>query len=224
MIGINALYETVNKYLVLKGKGGYGTNAQFNDDVRRAQTTLQNYYIKQYDESNIIEESLSPFIVDTVIALSAYTATIPTDFRHKVAAKFSYNANNSDFSSSSLKEFPLIELKANEWDSTNTSAIRKADKTMERGYYGLMNNTLRFSFNKGDVTLTYIKVPPTATRAVTLDVSTDNENYTSVGTVDLVWNPSDEINLIDILLWYKGLQIRESEIMNWVVSNKQMQK
>ena len=225
MIAINGLYDTVNKYLVLKGKGGYGTNAQFNDDIRRAQSMLQNYYIKIYDETNIIEESLSPFIVSTTLTLTDYTATKPTDFRHKVAAKYQYSINNADFSSSEIKSFPLIELNVNQWDSTHSSAIRGSSMSKERGYYGILNNMLRFSFNKGDVVLSYIKVPPTATRNITLDTATDNENYNASGTIDLVWNQTDdENNLIDIMLWFKGLQIRESELMNWVVSNKQMQK
>jgi hypothetical protein len=224
MIGINGFYDTITKYLVLKGKGGYGTNAQFNDDVRRMQTMLQNYFINRYAESNVIEESLSPFITQQTITLTDYTAPKPTSFRHKISAKYQYSINNDDFSNSSLQEFPLIELRANEWDATHDSVIRGANKEKERGYYGIMSDTMRFSFNKGDVIVTYIKTPPTAVRQVTLDVATDNENYNPTGTVDLIWNESDENNLIDIMLWFKGIQIRESEIMNWVISSKQLMK
>ena len=222
MIGIDSLYNTVTKYLVLKGKGGYGSNAQFNDDVRRAQLYLLNYYINRYDESSIIEESLSPFIVETSFDLAAYTAAKPTDFRHKISAKYEYALNNADCTDTTLKGFPLVELTVNDWFSTHASTIRGASLEKERGYYSIINDTMRFSFKNGTVTMNYIKVAPTATRAVVLDTGTDNENYTSTGTIDLIWNSSDENNLVDIMLWFKGLQIRESEILNWVISNKQL--
>ena len=224
MIEINKLYDTVTKYLVLKGKGGYGTNAQFNDDVRRCQTMLQNYYINRYAESSIIEESLSTFIQRQTIVLTSDIMPKPVTFRHKISAKYQYTINNADFSNSSLQEFPLIELRANEWDATHNSVIRGANKEKERGYYRIVGDEMQFSFNKGTVIMTFITKPPTAVRQVTLDVATDNENFNGVGTINLAWNESDENNLIDIMLWFKGIQIRESEIMNWVVSSKQLMK
>lgn len=225
MIPIDGLYKSVTNYLVLKGKGGYGTNAQFNDDVRRAQSLLQNYYIKVYSETNIIEESLSPFIVETKINIIDSKTEKPSDFKHKIAASYEYYVNNSDFADTLTYAFPIAELRADEWASTLNSVIRGANIDKKRGYYGIMDNAFRVSFPNGSLKLTYIKTPPTAIRNITLDSATDNENYNSVGSIDLVWNAADdENNLIDILLWFKGLQIRETEVLSWVIQNKQMNK
>ena len=224
MIDIDQLYRTVNERLAKKGKQGYATNDDFNDDVRRAQSMLQNFYIKRYDTSSIIEESLAPFIVKSALPITSGIVTRPTDFRHKIAASYQYTVNNADCTDSSYKSFPIIELPANEWDSTMSSVIRGASISKKRGYFGSINNNLRVSFQTGDLLLTYIKVPPTATRAVTLDTVNKVENYNAGASVHLVWNQADDENdLIDIMLYFKGLQTRETELLNWIQANKQMQ-
>ena len=44
----------------------------------------------------------------------------------------------------------------------------------------------------------------------------EEENYDAGATVDLEWDAHELPNFVDLMLWHKGLQTRETALMQWV--------
>ena len=66
----------------------------------------------------------------------------------------------------------------------------------------------------------YISIPLFAVRAVTTDVTNDQENYTATGSIQYSWPESERNNLIDLLMLHYGISIRDSELGSWVISQR----
>ena len=47
------------------------------------------------------------------------------------------------------------------------------------------------------------------------------EDYDPATSIDLQWGEQDQTNLVDLMLFFKGIQVREGELLQWVVQKHQ---
>ena len=69
--------------------------------------------------------------------------------------------------------------------------------------------------------LKYITDPPAGLYSTVINTTTQDEDYNALTSVDLIWNEQEQPELVKILLYFKGIEVRESAIIQWI--NKQTQ-
>lgn len=220
MISIENLYKRTQEDLARKGKGGYTSTDEFNRDIADAQNVLSNFYVESMDLTGRFINSLSPFIKEKVIVLTNGTGNMPTDYKKWLDASLLPETDGTpDLTVRQHMDF----VRSGEEYLTLKSPIRKPNADKEKAIFSFVNDKIRvWGANSNRCYLKYVAQPPTSVRGYTLNVTTDREEYDPTTTVDLIWKPQDEVNLRDIILLYKGIQIRESEIIQWLQAVKQM--
>lgn len=220
MINVDTLYNRIAD-LVLKDKTGYLTNGEFNRLLVSAQELVFDYEYAQYEKKQFVSDALATFVktAQTTVTLGNAGAR-PSDYRHDLRNATMKLAVSVDGVATIVSK-TCTYLHQDEINLTIDSALRGPSD--DRFYYKYENGVQRVlpAYN-GYFLLRYLRVPTTPVRAVTLDVSNDQENYTATGTVHLEW-PSHMIRIFeDIMCWYLGLQIRDNEIIQW--ANQKMEK
>jgi hypothetical protein len=123
-----------------------------------------------------------------------------------------------------VDEWDMTYLNANEERETKQSAIRKPDISTKCVYHAFVNNRIKVLPQTllGYIKLKYLKVPPAAIYGVTLDVANDQENYNPATSVNSIFNDQDTQNLVDLMLFYKGIEVRETPLLEWVGLRRQL--
>lgn len=224
MIPIETLYKRTTNDLLRKGKGGYISSEEFNRAVSDAQNMLQNFYLSKLDSDIKYLNHLSPFVKEKICAVNnSCLVVLPGNFRRHLELSY-YNIPDADCDSDEIDtkaRYPAYFVKSNEEYLTVTSPIRKASGT--RILYTVLDGALRVTGAESNrVYVKYIIHPPVAVRGYTPNLTTDREDYDPSTTVDLIWNSQDEVNLRDILLLNQGIQIRESELLQWLSASRQI--
>jgi len=73
----------------------------------------------------------------------------------------------------------------------------------------------------GYVNFKYIRDPRVAKYGVTIDVVNRIEVYDPLTSVDPEWLAQDTDNLVDLILMFQGLAIRENAIIQWLQQKNQ---
>lgn len=225
MIPIQTLFERVRD-LSRKDKAGYMSSDEFNRDLLEAQTLLMDWYYKMFEKHQKGLDSLSPFIKELLLPINNQFVTFPIDYRYKLEMGYVYSKNvkneNCEVQNPELDYKNMQHLKANEVLSTTSSAIRKPKIDVSTGSgkfaYTYVNNQIKV-FPKeliGYVYLKYITDPPVATYATTVNTTTSEEDYDAINSVDLIWNEQDLPNLTNLMLLFKGIEVRETALIQWV--------
>ena len=220
MVRVQTLFNRVRD-LSRKDKAGYSSAVEFNRDLAEVQDILMEYYYMMFEMNEMGLDSLSPFIVEKDLVIANQFCEFPNDYRYKLECGyvFSQNVNTKDCK---VKN-PILDykeaqhLRSNEVLKTINSPIRKP-KLGRKYAYEFVNNKIKVYPRElvGYWHLKYIIDPPVATYAVTVNQATDEEDYDAQNSIDLIWNRQDQHNLVDLLLFFKGIEIRESLLLQWV--------
>lgn len=219
MIPIETIYKRVEEDLASKGTGGYSSSDEFNRSIADAQNILLDYYVRLYEVSGVITDSIRVFIKRDNLSLTNFKAQLPGDYRRWVDCVFQ-KVTNTDGD-------PLVEEKTMYYahgagfNLTETSAIRKTSE--KRVNYTIEGSYLRTGKKDGRVGLTYIRYPKAAVRGYTTNEETFNEDYDSATSVDLEWPASEANMIIAIVLYFKGIEIRDMKLQQFVVGLKQFE-
>ena len=219
MVNINNIFDRVQD-LSRKDKSGYMSSEEFNRDFSQAQDILYEYYYEQYERSQEIVDSLNPFHVEVELLIENGYCELPIDYRHRTEVGY-LKIKNPDIcgpGEPSISPYPVPYINANEERETLASAIRKPSVVKNRYYHTFINNKLRIlpTDISGYIVLKYLKVPPPALYAVTLDVVNDEENYDPLNSINPIWNNQDAHHLVDLMLLFKGIEVRENALIEWV--------
>lgn len=224
MISVNRIYTRVLEDLILKGKGGYIPGNEFNRMLVDTQNYLLEFLVQKEKETRRNMDALAPFVKEDHITITSGYAPLPDDYVHKRDWYLSVQDTNCVGNNLVYDEYPLSELKSGEYSKILSSPIRKPDASKNRYAVELIGDTVKIypSTTTGRIYIKYIRTPVAANWAFTLDADNDQENYSSGSSVDLEWNESEANAIIDIMLFLKGVQIRDSELISWLAAKKQI--
>lgn len=213
MINVDTLFNRLND-LILKQKSGYLTNDEFNRLLASAQDLVYGYEYAQYEKRQSVSDALAGFVKTAQSAITAGNAGArPDDYRHDLRNSTVRIPTTVDGVATLLNK-TCTYLHQDEINLTIDSSLR--GPSMDRFYYHFENEEIQvLPAITGYFLLRYLRQPTTPLRAVTVDVSNDQENYDSAGSTQLEW-PSRMITTFeDIMCWYLGLQTRDSEVVQW---------
>lgn len=223
MINVQTLFDRVNTDLARRDKAGYTSNDEYNRALEEAQQMLMEYYHALFERTKSIAESVQPFLKKENISISAGSASNPADYRHLIKVEYVLLENTGG--EPTVEYFPMNQEKTNE--NRSSSAIRKPVQGIEDTYaFGFESGGIYVlpSTLSGKVRMTYLRAPTTATRAITYDAVNDLEVYDAGSSVQLEWPSQEQTNFVDILLWNKGLETRDSAVIQWVMGKKNFQQ
>lgn len=221
-IGVNDLWLAVRD-LSRKDHAGYTSSDEFNRILVQAQALLAEYYLETVHSNARSSSALRPLftVVDLSPASSLYY-NLPADFMEKAAVQLRFVRSNGT-ATPTIERYPADILHEDEAKYTITSAVRRPRLDVPDSYaVQFLNGQIYVPMDgfTGKVTLSYWKYPPTATRAYSLNLTTQEEEYDAGSSIDLVWNIQDLPNFVDLMLFHKGIAIRDSEILSWVAAKK----
>lgn len=218
MIDVQTLFLNVNNDLAIKGKGGYASNEEYNRSLRLAQLDIFEIMCRSLEIRGEISESLQPFLREVFLAQATTTGNVllPDDYGRKleVGCRRSVSVPGGEPKVSFL---PCEHLGHAEVYETLVSSVRKPDAEKGLFYYSTpLPGMIRLYPNGlGDCYLKYLALPPVATRAVTLDIVNDQENYNAGDSTQLQWHEKDLPLFVEILCFYKGVQVKSPELVQF---------
>ena len=220
MISVEYLWNHINQ-LSRKDHAGYSSTEEFNRDLQTAQEDLYDFYLNIYEQTSRIGEALDPLINKTLLSQTSGAYPLPSDYRQRISVAAEWY---TDESCSDSKEYiPVIYNAKNEIRMSQFNSIEKPVLTDQYTWkYTIIDGSIYVypSELKGRVELFYFQNAPTAERGFTLNTTTQEEEYDAGSTTDLVWPQSETSNFIDILLLYKGVSIKQSELVQYVSAKR----
>ena len=222
MISVETIFLRVNNDLARKDKAGYSSDAEFNRNLEEAKSLLLAYYHNKFEEEQGTLDAAAPFIKEILIPINNQFCEFPPDYRYKLEAGYVFSTNQKDLDCEvGNPDYDIMDgnhLNANEVKKTLNSAIR--NPTMDNGLfaYTFVNNKIKVFPRQlqGYISFKYLIDPPLAKYAVTINTTEDTQDFDALNSIDLIWNPQQQPDLVNLLLFFKGLEIRESLLINWV--------
>jgi len=214
MIPIDRPYTRVND-LAKKDKSGYTSPDEYNRHIRDAQNILMSFYIDQLERHQKVPENLNPFIKRTdILELDGPKFPMPTDYRYTLEVYSGY-WTLTDEGKAAINVSTVSYVGPDEVGRRRSSKIRKTP------FYYYEGNQLWIE--NGEVgQLRYIRKAPPAVYGYTEDTENDRIVFDTGSSTDLEWLEQDETNIIDILLFMKGIETKDNSLIQWVAGKKQM--
>ena len=216
------IYERVSD-LIQKQQAGYMASSSFNRDIEAANLVLFEYYFVQYELTKKIANAMTPFLLEVPIASIGTTNfssifDYPTDLFHETELKFEKTLNKDCGNEVSI--VPIDYLQDNEEAYTLSSPIRKPnlDKNIIR--WNRKNNKIHvYPKEVKSIYIKYLKKPRTPFYGTTIPLIPnpfqDIETYDPLTSVDFEWDLQEAENIVDLILLYQGMQLRETAIIQF---------
>jgi hypothetical protein len=230
-VSVQYIYDRVSS-LIKKDQAGYMTTPSFNLDIKAANDVLLEYYYVIYEQTKKIANALTPFVIEVPLTNSGQTQfssifDYPTDFYHETELKFIKTINSECSEPISTME-TIDYLQDNEEGYTLSSPIRRPritdNETIVR--WNRKNNKIHaYPVQVKEIILKYIRKPvvpiysttPTATPTGTFEVFSPPPI-----SVDFEWGDQEAENIIDLILLYQGMQLRETAIINFAKTKQKL--
>ena len=218
MISTQYIYERVSD-LIQKQQAGYMSSSSFNRDIEAANLVLFEYYFVQYELTKKIANAMTPFLLEVPIASIGTTNfssifDYPADLFHETELKFEKTVNKECGNEVSI--IPIDYLQDNEEAYTLSSPIRRPnlDKNIIR--WNRKNNKIHvYPKEIKEVYIKYLK-QPRKPEYITVSQSTPTQDIeVFVGSVDFEWDMQEAENIVDLILLYQGMQLRETAIIQF---------
>lgn len=209
-------------------ESGYLANDEFNRAVNLAQVNLLEYYTRDFEIVHLYMDSLFPFITTSLLSGAAGVFDIPADFRNDIRqGQYVETVNDPDCEDEpSEVVYSVRYIKAGSVNLIRGSAIRGADTAKRRYRYYYEDGKVKLLPEglPGGFRLKYVRTPATIARAVTLDAVNKVENYDAGSSVHPEWLDKDLDNMVDLTLLFLGIEVRESDLVQWVAQKNQIVK
>lgn len=219
MINVQFIFEAVND-LTRKNNAGYTSSDEFNRHLNQCQDILMRYYYKMFEESQIIVDSLMPFIKEVQLQIQTNgIVNFPTDYLHRLEVGYLDIQQQCTPTAQPLIHMkPMHYIASNEVIETLSSPIRMPNKKKGIYKHTFVNNYMQ-CYPKdlsGYVNFKYLKIPTQAVYGVTIDIINRIEVYNPATSVNLDWLEQDRDNIVDLMLLLNGIAIRENALVSWV--------
>jgi hypothetical protein len=214
------IYDRVSD-LIQKQQAGYMASSSFNRDIEAANLVLFEYYFVQYELTKKIANAMTPFLVEESINNIGTTNfssifNYPTELFHETELKFEKTVNKDCGNEVSI--VPIDYLQDNEEAYTLSSPIRKPnlDKNIIR--WNRKNNQIHvYPKEVKSIYIKYLKKPRTPFYGTTTSINPlqDIEVFDPTTSVDFEWDLQEAENIVDLILLYQGMQLRETAIIQF---------
>lgn len=226
MINVNLVYERIRS-LSTKGKGGYTTSTEFNADSKAAELLLWEYYAEQYERARDVPEAMYPFLTKANLPLAVDgLVNLPSNYGHFVLVNYA-RITSVPGGEPLVNEYNANYLAKEEEGNTLESPVRGPSYAKRRFYYGFYPGSKIKIFPTGitgQARLQYLRYPTYAVRGYTVDGTNDEENYNPSTSTQYEWPAQEENNIVDLLLLAKGLETRDSQLIQWASTRQQASK
>jgi len=214
MISVEEIYQSLLD-LTRKDQAGYSSSEEFNRALETTQQVLYNFYLDQVEDKSLLRQALAPFVKESVLTLTAGAYPVPADFRLEESVEFVTYTQEGTVRTP--QRWPAYQYGGQSRALELTSPVRKPDNEARTYGYDFVGGVLRAypSTFSGEILLEYYSNPPEAKRGFTVDASNLIEVHDPSTTVDLEWNVGERDNIIDIMLAYRGLAIKDNYIVQW---------
>jgi len=218
MIDVNSVKLQIDN-LSKKDQAGYSTKDEFNLDLNAAQTFLFQYFYKQYQDSQNVVDALEPFLLDVQLPVAIDgRVDYPVDYAHWAGMYFRMVKNNP-CKDPTVSWLPIDLMMANEFAYTMSNSIRKPSIENEILRYRAVNNAMFvYPNNLKNIKLVYFRKPIDALwNTITVVTPTEDiEEYDPATSIQLEWNKEQEQDFVDIMLFLRGIEIRETALIQFV--------
>lgn len=221
MVSVERVFQQVEE-LSRKERSAFAGSESFNRQQSLVQSTLFDYYTARYGLNRSVPEALLPFLKVEVIPAVAQYVAFPADFRSTldIGARVVTSVPGGE---PNVQVFPAMPLLANEENATVMSAVRKPGVKCKKFYWAPRQGGFKiYPKEITSVEVKYLAVPADAFRNYTTNPVTDVEDPNPTGTIDFLWQPDEEANLVDLFLIYRGIQTRNTDLLQWVAAKKQI--
>lgn len=212
MIDVQVLYSRVELDLARKGIGGFSSNNQFNRSMKEAEIILFEYWAEKFSEDQDVVDALLPFIASYESQIVSGRASYPSDYRRMLSVDHKNVVNTTG---EPVVNFTKVRKIA---ENEDRRAYRKPVVGNDKTYvYAFYSDHVRISPNDltGYVEFRYLRVPVYGNRVVTVNTSTDDQDYNSVSSRQLEWPEHQFSNIVDIMLLAKGAEIQRTELLQF---------
>lgn len=218
MIIIQDVYSDVRNILRKDSGAGYFSNEEFMRYSVLAENALFDYYLSFFETDRVIARPLMTFHKEAEIAKVNGIYALPADYRSrkevlvKVVEVIDCETSVSWYHAKYIAEKGLALQ----------SALRKPSLVKRKFYfeeYGTYLNILPEEYD-GGIKLNYFREITYGSRVVTIDTNAQEEipNTGSGNYRNYEWDASERGNLVDLILFYLGLSLRESPVVEWVAA------
>lgn len=217
---VNEIYLTAQD-LMSKDHSGYFDNDEFNRLLKLSENTLFEYYLAVFERSRVLSAPISPFKTEADLSISGGVYPFPNNYRHRIELM----AKVVDVVDGvvTITQYPAYFLNAGSIGMTITSPIRKPSITKRKfNFEENENGFILYPSGTYPVRLVYFRDITYAVRAVTINDTTLQEDYDSDSSTQPEWSDSEFDNLVDLMLFYKGLRVRENAVIEWVAAKKNL--
>jgi hypothetical protein len=225
MVLVKYIHDRVNKTLSRKNQAGYSTTEDFNGDLKDSENMFMEFLYKKFEETQKISDALNPFVREVELPIFDGFIQYPLKYRHPLEMVYKYTKSSPECKEPISAEILMDKLQTNEERDTMVSAIRKP--SLENGllYWTQLSDRIRIRPNTltGSVLFKYLINPTYGEYKTTIDFNNQVEVY-DPSSVDLMWNEQETTDIIDLVLFHKGVSIRDSELLNFAMQKMQISK
>ncbi len=203
---IKEIHDQIN-LLTTKGRTGYHTSSEIDIAVYMASKELYNEYYKEFEKTNALHDSLSPFTTNpTVITLTNGQYTLPTDFVHDLG-EITAGANDV--------MVDVIDRAAIARRRSNTLTPPSAEYPVcvyYDGYIQFYPTTIT------NVKFAYLKKPVQPVYAYT--ISNGRDVYDDTNSVDVEWIETDLAKVTTRAMSVLGINLEDLKLVQWSIEKE----
>lgn len=199
--------------------GAYASGDDFNAQSRRAELLLLDYYIERF--GGVTHSSLQHLMKTSYLAAPGAVVQQPDDLRLLVrlsAVETYLNEQGAPVK----KTRPCAYVSAVSADESQASTLRGGNAKLGRfcysdsqyGAYKIWPGSIN------SVELLYLRLPIYGFWGYTIDPVNIVENYDATNSVNYEWPDNDENNLVEILLYLRGIQTRQTDLAQWLAQRE----
>lgn len=215
MIDVRYIRNTISD-LSAKGQSGRVNDLEFNNLLQAAQTTLFEYYYKVFESTQKILDALKVFIKKVTLPVNNGECDYPQDYVHKLAVTYTLIKNTCK--GIIQEEIPVDYMEINEVNYTLIDPIRRPNLARKIVRYSTWNNKIQvYPRTVKSINLIYLKKPvvPKYASVIIQTPNGDFEQYDPINSVHLEWDEQETQNIIDLMLFYHGIVIRENALIEY---------
>jgi hypothetical protein len=221
-ISVEYLRNNLNSELS-KGQAGYFSDEEFNDFLKSAQITAFEYYMnKKMKASKQVEDALSPFLKRETLSYTNGVSPFPTDYYHSDTMFYKWTQNTCN--GLVEEDLPVPFITQSQYSGYISDYLRKPSIAKKRIYYSFINNKIEvYPKSITNTDFVYYR-PPQEARYASNIIGTPNgdfEQFDAANSVDLEWNVAQQEDFMDLLLFFSGISLRESEIVSYAKMKQQ---
>ncbi len=210
-MNIDKTYQFLN-FIVNKTQSGPITPAQFNLIAQRSQIDFYNSDYKIFQETRVVSDELSPFIVAAIVNPDAAgQVSYPSDYVHVAGIRHLYYKNNVAI------PVPVREVSSNELGELLMSQVAPAtNKYPAMCYY---DTYMQFApKNLKAIQFDYLRSPAIPVWAYT--VVNNRPVYDAANSVDLEVKDQYQNEIVAMMASYYGINISSAMVVQYAQEMK----